>query len=146
MKTFIQSPYDTGNLVNKFGKRMTVTEVVDGKLTWWNGFNPKVHMIKAEDEAGAIAAFGLAPYTPPAQPTVAQCIAAAEAHITKAFGPLIVSDGLERIFKAQLEGTLASIPKTVAVATWIKTVKAIAISGSTAFPPAPHTAEEVLSE
>ena len=37
-------------------------------------------------------------------------------------------------------------PKLVALYTWLKTVEAMAIAGSMAFPPAPHTFEEVISE
>jgi len=78
--------------------------------------------------------------------TIGQCITAAETHIAKSFTSFILLDGLKRMSTAQINGTLATIPKTIAVATWVETVKQIALSGSTDFPPAPHTTEEVLSE
>ena len=74
-------------------------------------------------------------------------VALAEAHIAKSFSPLIVIDGVSRIFKATAAGTIESIPKTVAVATWVEMVKQIALSGSSDFPEAPAiTVQEVLSE
>ena len=74
-------------------------------------------------------------------------IALAEAHIGKSFSPLIVIDGVKRIFEADKAGTLASIPKTIEVATWVEMVKQTALSGSTDFPPPPDfTTQEILSE
>lgn len=41
---------------------------------------------------------------------------------------------------------IASKPKLVALYAWLQTVKGMAIAGQTAFPPAPYTFEEVVSE
>jgi len=142
MKTFLLIKSATGPYLLKNVLRCDVIEKpspIPANLV-------RVDTVLAKTKDDVVAKFNLQPYVAPADKTVAQCIAAAEAHITKAFGPLIVSDGLERIFKAQLEGTLASIPKTVAVAGWIKTVKALALAGGTEFPAAPHTVVEVLAE
>lgn len=77
---------------------------------------------------------------------VQRCIAGAETHIARSFSTLILMDGLKRIMAAIAAGTLASIPKTVAVATWVETVKQTALAGSNRFPPAPFTVAEVLAE
>ena len=37
-------------------------------------------------------------------------------------------------------------PKLVTLYTWLQTVKAMSVAGNVAFPPCPHTFEEVLSE
>ena len=70
----------------------------------------------------------------------------AQAKITNAFPVLVLLDGQSKIFQHTLAGTLASIPKTIAVATWVETVKQTALAGSTAFPAAPFTVSEVLAE
>ena len=77
---------------------------------------------------------------------VQRCIAGAEAHIARSFSTLILMDGLKRIMAATATNTLASIPKTGAVATWVETVKQTALAGSNRFPPAPFTVAEVLGE
>ncbi len=77
---------------------------------------------------------------------VVNLIALAEAHIAKSFSTLILMDGLKRIMSATATDTLATIPKTIAVATWVETVKQTAIAGSSAFPEAPFTVAEVLAE
>ena len=77
---------------------------------------------------------------------VQRCIAGAEATIGKAFSALVLLDGFKRIVSATATNTLVSIPKTVAVATWVETVKQTALAGSNRFPPAPFTVAEVLSE
>jgi len=41
---------------------------------------------------------------------------------------------------------MAAHPKLVSLYTWLQTVKGMSIAGIVAFPPAPHTFEEVLSE
>lgn len=151
MKKFYLSFSETGTLVTKFGQRCEVVEAIKTDkggftLTFTNGFNPRVHVKDAEDLAAAITAFDLKPYVAPAAPTIPECIAAAEKHISASFGPLIVSDGLKKIFERTAAGTLATCPKTIAVATWVETVKGMALAGSTDFPPAPATTQEVLSE
>ena len=74
-------------------------------------------------------------------------VSLAEAHIAKSYSPLIVIDGVKRIFEADKAGTLSSIPKTIAVATWVETVKQIALSGSSDYPAPPeYTTQEILSE
>ena len=73
-------------------------------------------------------------------------IAIAEAHIGAAYSPFILMDGLKRIMSASTTNTLETIPKTIAVATWVETVKQTALAGSTAFPSAPYTVAEILSE
>ncbi len=78
--------------------------------------------------------------------TPAERIKAAEAHIGAAFTSFLLMDGLKRIGEHKEAGTLAVIPKTIAVATWVEAVKQTALAGSVSFPPAPHTFEEVLSE
>lgn len=78
--------------------------------------------------------------------TPAQRIKLAEAHIGASFSSFLLMDGLKRIGEHKEAGTLASIPKTIAVATWVETVKRTALAGSVTFPPAPHTFEEVVSE
>jgi len=70
----------------------------------------------------------------------------AQAAITKAYPVLVLLDGQSKIFQHTAAGTLAAIPKTVAAATWVQTVKAMAIAGQTNFPPAPNTVAEVLAE
>jgi len=145
MKKYIQFPSEEGSYINKFGIRMSVAEFTDSFI-WWNGFNPRIHRCSAENLEGAIVHFGLKPYVDLPALSIGECIAKAERHITASFGPLIVSDGLKKIFTHQQAGTLSLIPKTIAVATWIETVKAMALAGSTAFPPAPYTVEDVLKE
>lgn len=48
--------------------------------------------------------------------------------------------------KEQGPAALAAHPKLVALYTWFETVQAIAVAGGIAFPAAPHTFEEVISE
>jgi hypothetical protein len=78
--------------------------------------------------------------------TPAEKIKTAEAHIGAGFSAFLLMDGLKRIGEHKEAGTLASIPKTIAVATWVETVKQTALAGSINFPPAPHTFEEVVAE
>jgi DNA topoisomerase VI subunit B len=86
------------------------------------------------------------PEPEPPAPTIADLIKMAEAHIGASFSSFLLMDGLKRIGEHKEVGTLASIPKTIAVATWVETVKQTALAGSVQFPPAPHTFEEVVSE
>lgn len=79
-------------------------------------------------------------------PNTARCIKFAEAHISTYFTAFGLMEGFRKLVTAQASGTLASIPKTVAVAAWVETVKGMAIAGQTAFPPAPFTFEEVVAE
>jgi len=70
----------------------------------------------------------------------------AQAAIVKAYPVLVLLDGQSKIFQHTAAGTLASIPKTSAAATWVQTVKSMAIAGQTNFPSAPNTVAEVLAE
>ena len=53
---------------------------------------------------------------------------------------------MDLLLQTKEANTLDSKPKLVALYSWLQTVKATAIAGSVAFPPAPHTFEEVVSE
>jgi len=53
---------------------------------------------------------------------------------------------LNKLLKVKDANELATHPKLVATYTWLETVQAMAVAGQTAFPPAPHTFEEVVSE
>jgi len=70
----------------------------------------------------------------------------AQAAITKAYPVLVLLDGQSKIFQHTATGTLAAIPKTVAAATWVQTVKSMAIAGQTNFPAPPNTVADVLAE
>lgn len=135
--------------------------VPEGKRTDWEGFTMKE--VSAEVEQMINQGAGILHWLPddPANPfvsgrvakgplpknTVAQCVAAAEAAISQQYSTLTLLDGMQRIAAATAAGTLASIPKTVAVATWVQTVKQTALARSTSFPaPPPYTASQLLSE
>lgn len=79
--------------------------------------------------------------------SVADTVAAGEAHVA---GAGLTAARLVTLFDALMEAkqadALASKPKLVALYTWLKTVKGMAVAGMTAFPPAPHTFEEVVAE
>jgi len=83
-----------------------------------------------------------------ANPTIpqAECVRLAEDHIAASFSSFILMDGLKRIGEHKEADTLNLIPKTIAIATWVETVKQTALAGSTDFPPAPHAVVEVLAE
>ena len=81
-----------------------------------------------------------------AAPDVVDYLALAEAHIVKYFTAFGLMEGLKKLIAAQELGALNVIPKTVAVATWIETVKAMALVGQTDFPPSPYTFAETLAE
>lgn len=53
---------------------------------------------------------------------------------------------MDLLLQTKEANALGSKPKLVALYTWLQTVKGMAIAGQTAFPPAPHTFEEVVSE
>jgi len=53
---------------------------------------------------------------------------------------------MDLLLQTKEADALASKPKLTALYTWLQTVKAMAVAGQTAFPPAPHTFEEVVSE
>ena len=106
--------------------------LIDGTL---KTLEEKIAAEQAVAEAARLAAL-----------TPAEKIQLAEAYINQYFSAFILLDGFKRMSIAQAAGTLASIPKTVAVATWVETVKQTALAGSTVFPPAPFTAVEVLAE
>jgi len=53
---------------------------------------------------------------------------------------------MDLLLQTKEADALASKPKLTALYTWLQTVKGMAIAGSVAFPPAPHTFEEVISE
>ena len=74
------------------------------------------------------------------------CIDKALATVNSAYPSLVISDGLQKIAQHTAAGTLATIPKTIAAATWVQTVKTMALAGNTNFPPAPFTVAEVLAE
>lgn len=82
-----------------------------------------------------------------AQAHVARCIAAGAAHVTRAgFDADKKVILLNKLLKAKETDTLASVPKLVALYTWMETVQGMAIAGQTMFPPRPHTFEEVIAE
>jgi len=76
----------------------------------------------------------------------AKCIKAAETHISKFFTAFGLMEGLKKLMTAQATNSLASIPKTVAVATWVETVKGMALAGQLNFPPSPYPFEEIIAE
>jgi hypothetical protein len=78
--------------------------------------------------------------------TQAEKIKAAEAHIEKYFTAFGLMEGLKKLLTAQATDKLDAIPKTLAVAAWVETVKGMALAGQLNFPPAPHTFEEVVTE
>ncbi len=53
---------------------------------------------------------------------------------------------LDLLLQAKEANALESKPKLVALYTWLQTVKATALAGSTVFPEAPCTFEEVVGE
>jgi hypothetical protein len=53
---------------------------------------------------------------------------------------------LNKLLKAKQDGTVADFPKLTALYVWMETVQAMAVSGQTFFPKAPHTFEEVIKE
>jgi hypothetical protein len=73
-------------------------------------------------------------------------IKAAEAHIEQYFTAFGLMEGLKKFLTAQSTNNLAAIPKTVAVATWVETVKGMALAGQLTFPPSPHTFDEIVAE
>lgn len=79
--------------------------------------------------------------------SVADTVAAGEAHVAEAG---LTASRLVTLFDALMEAkqadALATKPKLVALYTWLKTVKSMAVAGMTSFPPAPHTFEEVVAE
>jgi hypothetical protein len=79
--------------------------------------------------------------------TPEQKIQVGEQHVAKAglTGARLVTL-MDLLLQVKEANALASKPKLVALYTWLQTVKAMAIAGQTAFPPAPHTFEEVVSE
>ena len=104
--------------------------------------------VEADSLSALETAQGLTPIpkTVPASLTQAGCIDLAQKTITDAFPVLVLLDGQNKIFKNSQTGTLSSIPKTVAVAEWVETVKQIALAGSTVFPVAPYSVADVLGE
>jgi len=70
----------------------------------------------------------------------------AEKHIASHFTSFGLMEGLKKLMQAQLADNLESIPKTVAVATWVETVKQMALAGEVAFPEPPHTFDEIVAE
>ena len=95
------------------------------------------------------------PTPEPVPPTQAECIALGEQHVLNAgitgFRLAALQNRLLET-KAACEAATPPIdiavakPKMVTLYTWLKTVEAMAVAGQTAFPPAPHTFEEVVSE
>jgi predicted ABC-type transport system involved in lysophospholipase L1 biosynthesis ATPase subunit len=70
----------------------------------------------------------------------------AEKHIASHFTSFGLMEGLKKLMQAQLADNLESIPKTVAVATWVETVKQMALAGEVAFPAPPYTFDEIVAE
>jgi hypothetical protein len=85
-----------------------------------------------------------APAPPP--PTQAELIKIAENHIATYFTAFGLLEGLKKLMQAQASNNLAAVPKTVATAQLVETVKGMALAGQTYFPPAPYTFEEVVLE
>ena len=61
-------------------------------------------------------------------------------------GAIKMSTLQDELNQADKAGTLESMPKLVATYTWMQTVKGIAKAGSTTFPAAPFTFDEVFAE
>ena len=78
--------------------------------------------------------------------TPADKIKLAEAHVLKHFTPLGVSALQDKLLTAKEAGTLETMPKLIAVYTWLKTVQGMAVAGQIAFPEPPYTFDEVLAE
>lgn len=79
--------------------------------------------------------------------TPSQKIAAGERAVAAAgFSSARLVTLMDMLLTAKEADALASKPKLVALYTWLQTVKQTALAGSVAFPPAPHTFEEVVSE
>jgi len=70
-----------------------------------------------------------------------------ERHVSAAglSGPRLVTL-MDLLLQVKEANSLASKPKLVALYTWLQTVKGLALAGQVAFPAAPHTFEEVVSE
>ena len=82
-----------------------------------------------------------------AQAHVARCIQAGADYVTrKGFDADRKVILLNKLLKAKETDVLASVPKLVALYTWMETVQALAVAGQTMFPAAPNTFEEVMSE
>jgi hypothetical protein len=77
---------------------------------------------------------------------VPERIKLAERHIGKHFTPFGLMEGLKKLTQAQLADNLEAIPKTVAVAAWVETVKQLALAGNLNFPEPPHTFDEIVEE
>jgi hypothetical protein len=83
---------------------------------------------------------------PVEEPTQAERIKLAEAHIARHFTAFGLMEGLKKLMTAQMSGNLAAVPKTLAVATWVETVKAMAMAGQLDLPEPPHTFDEIVVE
>jgi hypothetical protein len=53
---------------------------------------------------------------------------------------------LNKILKAKEDSAVANFPKLTALYAWMETVQAMAVSGQTFFPKAPHSFEDVIKE
>ena len=97
---------------------------------------------QAERETARVAALA----AKAAAMSQADRIKAAEAHIARHFTAFGLMEGLKKLMTAQMSGNLAAVPKTVAVATWVETVKAMAMAGQLDLPEPPHTFDEIVAE
>lgn len=77
-----------------------------------------------------------------AQKYALACVEKAKAFISRFISPLAISDGQQKMATRDL----STLPKTVAVATWLQTVKSLALAGQVIFPNPPFTEIEVLAE
>lgn len=104
MKTYQQIFDPSGSLVNRHGIRVRVEEPENSIIIGFSGFNPRVHVTRAETLADAIAAFRLNPYVAPT-PKPAAPRSATKLTIKRRLEDL----GKWETFKAVLE----SMPATV---------------------------------
>lgn len=143
MKTFYLSFNPNGTYLFASRMRVNVVEAVNKVITWTKGFNPKVHLKKAETLEDAVTAFGLVPYVAPTPQSVT-----AEKHIENAGFTAIRIIGLVE-FEKQLAAASKTSPKLAAIRAWINGIMAAYGAGqieSTSWPAAPYSFEETTSE
>jgi len=79
-------------------------------------------------------------------PSPEEKIGLAKAHVAQSFDAFDLISMMDKLAQVKDVDALAANPKLVATYTWIQTVQGMAVAGQTAFPPAPHTFEEVIRE
>ena len=84
------------------------------------------------------------PYVPPVISPIDAAVAWMESQGFS--GSIKMSTLQDELLQAKEAGALESKPKLVATYVWMQTVKGIAKTGSTAFPPAPFTFDQVFAE